>query len=122
MPQVKYIGSNFKTDSISGIGLHWEPGQVRNVTAEVAERLLAYTDTWVREQTEKAADVEPVGLAEAEKPVEEPLPVIDFHGMDKNALVEFAEDKYNERLDRRLSEETIRHKVISLFTQHEMDR
>jgi hypothetical protein len=122
MPQVKYIGSNFKTDSINGIGLHWEPGQVRNVTAEVAERLLAYTDTWVREQTKKAADVEPIGLAEAEKPVEEPLPVIDFHGMDKNALVEFAEDKYNERLDKRLSEETIRHKVISLFTQHEMDR
>jgi hypothetical protein len=120
MTQVKYIGANVKTDSINGIGLRWEPGQVRNVTAEVAERLLAYTDTWVREQNEKAIDVEPVGLAEAEKPIEEPLPVIDFHAMDKNALVEFAEDKYNERLDKRLSEETIRHKVISLLTQHEM--
>jgi hypothetical protein len=121
MPQVKYIGSNVKTDSINGIGLRWEPGQVRNVTAEVAERLLAYTDTWVRGQNEKVPDIEPLGLAEAEKPVEEPLPVIDFHAMDKTALVEFAEDKYNERLDKRLSEETIRHKVISLFTQHEMD-
>ncbi|PTR16252.1 MULTISPECIES: hypothetical protein [unclassified Nitrosospira] len=120
MPQVKYIGSSVKTDSISGIGLRWEPGQVRNVTAEVAERLLAFTDTWVREQAGKALDVEPVGLAEAEKPVEEPLPVIDFHAMDKTALVEFAEDKYNERLDKRLSEETIRHKVITLFTKHEM--
>jgi hypothetical protein len=120
MPHVKYIGANVKTDSINGIGLRWEPGQVRNVTAEVAERLLAYTDTWVREQTEKAPNVEPVGLAEAEKPIEEPLPVIDFHGMDKKMLVEFAEDKYNERLDKRLSEETIRYKVISLFTQHEM--
>jgi hypothetical protein len=121
MTQVKYIGASVKTDSISGIGLRWEPGQLRNVTPEVAERLLAYTDTWIREQAGKTPDVEPVGLAEAEKPVEEPLPVIDFHGMDKNALVEFAEDKYNERLDKRLSEETIRHKVISLFTQHEMD-
>jgi hypothetical protein len=120
MPQVKYIGSSVKTDSISGIGLRWEPGQVRNVTSEVAERLLAFTDTWVREQAGKAPDVEPVGLAEAEKPVEEPLPVIDFHAMDKTALVEFAEDKYNERLDKRLSEETIRHKVITLFTKHEM--
>jgi hypothetical protein len=120
MPQVKYIGSNVKRDSINGIGLRWEPGQVRNVTAEVAERLLAYTDTWVGAQNEKASDVEPLGLAEAETPVEEPLPVIDFHAMDKTALVEFAADKYNERLDKRLSEETIRHKVISLFTQHEM--
>ena len=120
MPQVKYIGSSVKTDSISGIGLRWEPGQVRNVTAGVAERLLAFTDTWVREQAGKAPDVEPVGLAEAEKPVEEPLPVIDFHAMDKTALVEFAEDKYNEQLDKRLSEKTIRHKVITLFTKHEM--
>ena len=120
MPQVKYIGSGLKIDSISGVGLRWEPGQARNVTAQVAERLLAYTDTWVRQQTEEAPDAEPVGLAEAEKLIEEPLPVIDFHAMDKKALVEFAEEKYNERLDKRLSEETIRHKVVSLFTQHEM--
>ena len=59
MPQVKYIGSSAKTDSIYGIGLRWEPGQVRNVTAEVAERLLAYTDTWAREETEKAPDADP---------------------------------------------------------------
>jgi hypothetical protein len=120
MPQVKYIGSSAKTDSIYGIGLRWEPRQVRNVTAEVAERLLAYTDTWVREETEKAPDADPVGLAVVEKPVEEPLPVIDFHAMDKKALVEFAEHKYNERLDKRLTEDTIRHKVISLFTKNEM--
>jgi hypothetical protein len=121
MPQVKYIGPCAKTDSIGGIGLSWEPGQARDVTAEVAERLLVYSDTWVREQGGKGSEAEPVGLAEAEKPVEEPLPVIDFHAMDKTALVEFAEHKYNERLDKRLSEETIRHKVISLFTKHEMD-
>jgi hypothetical protein len=120
MTQVKYVGASVKTDSISGIGLRWEPGQVRNVTPEVAERLLMYTDTWIREQIGKAPDIEPVGLAEAEKPIEEPLPVIDFHAMDKKALVDFAEDKYNERLDKRLSEETLRHKVISLFTQHEI--
>jgi len=40
--------------------------------------------------------------------------------MDKKALVEFAEHKYNERLDKRLTEDTIRHKVISLFTKNEM--
>ena len=39
--------------------------------------------------------------------------------MSKKALLEFAERKYNERLDKRQSEETVRHKVIALFSKHE---
>ncbi|MDN5881029.1 MAG: hypothetical protein L0H37_01525 [Nitrosospira sp.] len=118
--QVKYMGACIKTDSIDGVGLHWEPGQVRNVTAEVAERLLVYSDTWVKEEVE-VADAEPIGLTRTAKPVEEPLPVIDFHGIDKKALLKFAETKYNERLGKRQNEESIRHKVIALFGTHEMD-
>ncbi len=121
MPQVKYIGTCIKTDSINGVGLRWEPGHVRNVTAEVAERLLAFSDTWEQGAGEEVANVEPIGLAQAEKPVDEPLPVIDFHSMDKKALIEFAETKYNERLDKRQSEDTVRHKVIDLVSKHEMD-
>lgn len=120
MPQVKYIATGIKTDSINGVGLRWEPGQVRNVTAGVAERLLAFPDTW--EATGGAIESdELIGLAKDEKPAEEPLPVIDFHGMDKKALLEFAETRYNERLDKRQNEETLRHRVISLFTQREME-
>jgi hypothetical protein len=40
--------------------------------------------------------------------------------MGKKALLEFAERKYNERLDRRQNEGTIRHKVIALFSKNEM--
>jgi len=121
MPQVKYIGGTVKVDSITGIGLHWQPGQVRHVTAELAERLLAYTDTWLSVQGEEAVNRDPVGLAQAPAPVEEPLPVIDFHGMDKNALVAFAVREYNERLDKRLSEGTLRHQVIALFGKHQAE-
>lgn len=120
MPQIKYIGTCIKTDSIRGVGLRWEPEQVRNVTAEVAERLTVYSDTWVAIEGE-SLNVEPVGLTEEAKPTEEPLPVIDFHGMNKQALLEWAETKYNERLDKRQNEESIRHKVIALFGKHEMD-
>ena len=60
-------------------------------------------------------------MTETTKPTEEPLPVIDFHAMDKDALIEFASTKYNEKLDKRQSAETLRHKVIALFGQHEMD-
>ena len=119
MPQVKYIAAGIKIDSINGVGLRWEPGQVRNVSSEVAELLLVYSDTWVQVQDDESGKVEPLRLVKAEKPVEEPLPVIDFHSMGKKALLEFAERKYNERLDRRQNEETVRHKVIALFSKHE---
>ena len=120
MPQVKYIAKGVKIDSIVGVGLHWEPGQVRNVTAEVAQRLTAFSDTWIAVEGE-SLNTEPVGLTNAAKPMEEPLPVIDFHAMDKDALIEFASTKYNEKLGKRQSAETLRHKVIALFGQHEMD-
>jgi hypothetical protein len=120
MPKVKYIATGIKIDSINGVGLRWEPDQVRNVSAEVAERLLVYSDTWMPVYDETLDNVVPIGLAQAEKPVEEPLPVIDFHSMSKKALLEFAERKYNERLDRRQNEGTIRHKVITLFSKNEM--
>lgn len=120
MPKVKYIATGIKIDSINGVGLRWEPDQMRNVSAEVAERLLVYSDTWMRVHDETLDNVVPIGLAQAEQPVEEPLPVIDFHSMSKKALLEFAERKYNERLDRRQNEGTIRHKVIALFSKNEM--
>lgn len=121
MQQVKYIGTCVKTDSINGVGLKWEPGQIRKVTAEVAERLLAFSDTWIPEEAAESRNADdPIGLAQEEKPVEEPLPVVDFHAMDKKAMVEYAERNYNERLDRRLSEAVIRHKLIDLFTGHHL--
>ena len=119
---IKYKLDYRKQDSIHGIGLWWEPGQVRNVSPEAAEKLLVYTDTW--ERAEEAAvepvDAEEMALKQDEKPVEEPLPVVDFHAMNKKSLIDFAQTKYNEKIDKRLSEEVVRHKVISLFTKNEM--
>lgn len=103
--------------------LTWQPGDVKNLEPALAEKLLSYADTWERADEPASASVsEEIGLPTGEKPVEEPLPVIDFHAMDKGAMLEFAEKRYNERIDKRLSEESIRHKVIALFTQHEMDQ
>jgi hypothetical protein len=119
--QVQYIGKCNKHDSVRGVGLHWEPGQVRSVTVEVAERLLHYKDTWAMVDGNESQDEPPIGLDKEEKPTEEPLPVIDFHAMDKASLVQFAEREYNERLDKRLSEESLRHKVIALFGRHQSE-
>lgn len=122
--QVKYIGKCNKTDSIIGVGLSWEPNQIRNVTPELAERLLRYSDTWekvVSVVSVMKQDEEEIGLSVSDKPTEEPLPVIDFHAMDKASLVQFAEREYNVRLDKRLSDESLRHKIIALFGQHQIE-
>lgn len=118
---IKYLPDYRKLDSIHGVGLWWEPGQVRNVSPEMAERLCAHSDTWAKaeEAPVGAENAQEIPLKQDEKPVEEPIPVIDFHAMDKNALIEFAETKYNERISKRLGENTIRHKVIALFTKNE---
>lgn len=120
MPQVKYIAAGIKTDSIRGVGLRWEPGQVRTVTAEVAELLLFYTDTWEKVQGEDAG-TQPIGLMKDENPTEEPLPVVDFHALTKDQMVEYAARNYNEKLDKRQSVDTLRIKLVGLFTQHHMD-
>jgi hypothetical protein len=122
--QIKYLLDYRKQDSITGVGLWWEPGQVRNVSPEMAERLLGYSDTWgkAEEVAAEPANAEEIALKQEEKPVEEPLPVVDFHAMDKKALLNWAETKYNEKIDKRLAEETIRHKVISMFGKYAMEQ
>ena len=119
--QIKYIGKCDKTDSIRGVGLHWQPNQIRNVTPEVSERLLPFTDTWVKIDEEEPGTEQPIGLQVAEKPAEEPLPVVDFHGMDAKALRAFALTNYNEKIDGRLTADVIRHKVIALYSKQQSE-
>jgi hypothetical protein len=120
MPQVQYVGTCNKQDSIRGIGLHWEPGQTRHVTHGVAERLLRFSDTWKAIEKE-ADDNDPIDLIEDEKPCEEPLPVVDFHSMSKDAMVEFAARNYGEKLDKRQTADTLRLKLVGLFGKYELD-
>lgn len=134
--KVKYIGLNGKVDSITGVGLAWTPGQVRDVTSTVAEHLLAYRDTWVKAEdetnhhdnealgpvhAEAGKEEEPVGFLEKDKLPEEPLPVVNFHAMDRAALEKYAREQWNEKFDKRTSEDVIRERVIKLHTKHEMD-
>lgn len=180
--RVKYIGKCDKQDSIKGVGWAWKPGQIRDVTAEAAERLTQYSDTWTKldgndtpepmgtrdesridetemiagrvipTQTEKTREIgenevitktakgvknikqehpeaaipasskgELLGLTPEDKAVEEPLPVVDVHGMTEKEMIDYAQTKYNEKLDKRQSKETNRHKLIAMIARHEMD-
>lgn len=117
--KVKYIGDHNKTDSIEGVGLHWEPGQTREVTSTVAAHLLAYPDTWIKEdgESDHAGDrEEPISFREKHKRVDEPMPIVNFHGMDKESLQRFAQDNLSEKMDRRWSESVLRERVIKAWT------
>lgn len=133
--QVKYIGNHVKKDSIPGVGLVWEPGQQREVTSTVASHLLAYTDTWIKgdqeddkqvdpqwlQKTEAGVKEEPIDFMEKDKHPEEPIAVVDFHSMNVAALKKYAKDQWNENFDGRLSESTIRERVIKRHTSEQMD-
>ena len=116
--QIRYKLNHPKQDKHTQIV--WQPGGVKNVTAQVAEILLRHPDVWEKASGD-SPETEEIGLPVQLEPTEEPLPVIDFHGMDKATLIDFAEKKYNERLDKRLAETTIRHKVIALFGKHQAE-
>lgn len=135
--QVKYIGDHVKTDSFPGVGLRWEPGQVRDVTSTVAAHLLKYPDTWVKGDAESDKDVpesqresrveagdkpEPIGYMEEDRLHDEPIPVVNFHAMDKEALLKYAADNFNERFPHNISEDVLRERVTKLHTDHEIDR
>ena len=122
MPRVRYIGTTDKTDSIRGVGLHWRPGMERNVTPEVAERLLVHPDTWAKmEEGAQPDDSDPIGLVKDDKPVEEPIPVVDFHAMDRKAMTEYALKHWNEKLDSKLSTENMRHRMYDIQGKRNME-
>jgi hypothetical protein len=134
--KVKYIGNHVKTDSITGVGLSWEPGQVRDVTSTVAEHLLAYKDTWVKAEdeihhhenealgpvhAEAGRKEDPVDFLEKDDKPEEPLAVVNFHAMDKPALEKYAKEQWNETFHKNISESVLRERVTKLHTKHQME-
>lgn len=121
MPQVKYIAPTAKTDSIAGVGLHWEPGQVRNVSNEMAERLLVFPDTWeMAEEDEKSSQDEPIGLGQVEKPAEEPLVIPNLHGMTRDQMRDFAQEKFNVKFDKHMKVDDMRIRLHELQSEHNM--
>ncbi|MEO9231624.1 MAG: hypothetical protein ABI216_22100 [Devosia sp.] len=119
--QIKYIAKCHKTDSITGVGLSWAPGQTREVTPEVAEKLLHHTDTWIKGD-DRPSDEPPISLREVEKQDDEPLPVVDFHAMSKDALIEYAQTQFNQKYPKNWGEEVIRERVIKRHSELAMDQ
>ena len=132
--KILYVGKNskeYKVDSI--VGLSWREGEIKDVTPQLAEKLLPYSDTWVevkgdtREPTDKRL--------KANKPVEVPkenlidlpprpqvdrsLPVINYGIMDKDAVVAHIRLHYNEDLNVNKPLQEIRQDALAVQTRME---
>lgn len=119
--QVKYIGDHVKTDSIARLGLTWEPGQTRSVSSTVAELLLRHPDTWIRLIEEKPGMDEEIDFQPEEAKQDEPMAVVDFYAMNKEQLIQFAEQHQLGKIDKRWGEPLTREHVTRAWTEHQMN-
>lgn len=74
-----------------------------------------------KDAVKKALHAEPIGLKPDEKAVEEPLPVMDFHSMNKKSMIEWADTKLGIKIDKNLSETNVRYRVTDAYAQHNLD-
>src|SRR5687768_15349982 len=134
--QVKYIGNHIKQDSITGCGLVWEPGQVRDLTSTLASHLLQFPDTWVPadgdakpegpdpqwlQKTEAGVKEEPIDFLEKDKRPDEPVPMINFHAMDKDALLKFSEEHPDLKVDKRWNVQKMREHITHMWSAKHME-
>lgn len=132
--KILYVGKNskeFKVDSI--VGLSWREGEIKDVTPQLAEKLLPFPDTWVemkgdflqKGSTSKKAKAAPevpkadlIDLPPRPK-VDRSLPVINYGIMDKDAVVAHIRLHYNEDLNVNKPLQEIRQDALAVQTRME---
>jgi hypothetical protein len=115
--QIKYKLNYDKQDKYTK--LVWKAGDVKNVTPQLGDMLLRHADVWELAEGESATEA--IGLPEVPKETEEPLPVVDFHGMNKDAMIKFIADECGEKIDKRLAEPTVRFKAMAFYAKKQAD-
>lgn len=126
---VKYVGRRDSwTDRLYGTGLTFTKDQVRFVPSESARQLLKHTDLFTEDATakpapEKKTDDTEQAMAQAEAQKAEQNAkvnaVADLHDqvnqMTKDALEQFAKDKFNIDLDKRQKVDDLKKEVHTLI-------
>ncbi len=110
--QIEYVGGRDEhKDNLYGTNLVWEKGQVHNVPANVAARMLAHSDTYKRIGDDAPASVV---VAEDAKPPEKPtIPLPQLANMEKADLITYAKQHYGEILGDDMTVEAMRETVLS---------
>jgi len=115
---IEYLGATEKEDTIAGSRKVWSPGQQRSVPVDVAARLLFYPDTWRAVSPDAPEPVKP----QLEKVKEiEPFVAVNFHDMSKSELVKYGHAKFGVKLDKALTAENLRGKLLALQSDRQDD-
>jgi len=140
---VQYVGIKpVKVDNVANTGLTWTPQQVHPVTALEAQKLARHPDVWQivapedvsGEPTQPSVSTVATQIAEAllaaraqEQAKQEQqskdaqsrqtigLPDLpDLNNMGKRELLDYAESRYNQRLDGRSSKQALVSQIVTL--------
>lgn len=125
---IKYIGGRAVwRDGIYHTGLVFEDGQVREVSAEAAAKLLRHGDVFVAapgKRVKKADDTEALEKAGALEVEREAAAfdavqdvILQINRMGKDELELYAKANYGQDLDKRKSAENLREAVVQMVHQ-----
>lgn len=125
---IKYIGGRAVwRDGIYHTGLVFEDGQVREVSAEAAAKLLRHGDVFVAapgKRVKKADDTEALEKAGALEVEREEAAfdavqdvILQINRMGKDELELYAKANYGQDLDKRKSAENLREAVVQMVHQ-----
>lgn len=121
MVGVKYIGNREShIDNLYGTGLEWVPGQAHNVAKATAKMLLSHADVY----EECEADSNEVVLsqpANGEKDEGRMTALPNLEGMDKDALVTFAQQHFGERMHKTMKEDTMRERILGMIQERGLE-
>ena len=123
---IRYVGvRDLHEDHLYGTRLAWLPGQVHNVDAAIAVRMLMHKDVYERADVEtnkpvsgKSNQVEQEQNRIQEQQLEDTRSAIAI--MDKDALEQFAKTHFQIDLDKRKGLSSLRSQVIGLIDQFGM--
>ena len=123
---VRYVGvRDLHEDHLYGTRLAWLPGQVHNVDAAIAVRMLMHKDVYERADVEankpvsgKSNQVEQEQERVQEQQLDDTRSAIAI--MDKDALEQFAKTHFQIDLDKRKGLSSLRLQVVGLIDQFGM--
>ncbi len=123
---IRYVGvRDLHEDHLYGTRLAWLPGQVHNVDAAIAVRMLMHKDVYERADVEANKPVSgKSNQAEQEQERAQEQQLDDTRSaiaiMDKDALEQFAKTHFQIDLDKRKGLSNLRSQVIGLIDQFGM--
>ena len=123
---IRYVGvRDLHEDHLYGTRLAWLPGQVHNVDAAIAVRMLMHKDVYERADVEankpvsgKSNQVEQEQERVQEQQLDDTRSAIAI--MDKDALEQFAKTHFQIDLDKRKGLSSLRLQVVGLIDQFGM--